>query len=85
MAVREHTTSKLRAVDDLLGDLACHPAVTGNTSLREGTVAELLAALDGCENPLAGPHGRPTVIELSREGIAERFERDYPGHGGRRE
>ena len=72
-------------VDELLGDLACHPAVTGNTSLREGTVTELLAALDDCENPYACPHGRPTLIELSREEIAERFERDYPGHGGRRE
>jgi DNA mismatch repair protein MutL len=72
-------------VDELLGDLACHPAVTGNTSLREGTITELLTALDGCENPYACPHGRPTLIELSREEIAERFERDYPGHGGRRD
>ena len=70
-------------VDDLLGDLACHPAVTGNTPLHEGTVAGLLAALDDCENPYACPHGRPTVVELSGEEIAERFERDYPGHGGR--
>ncbi|MCY4730889.1 DNA mismatch repair endonuclease MutL [Natronomonas gomsonensis] len=72
-------------VDDLLGDLACHPSIKGNTSLREGTVAELLAALDDCENPYACPHGRPTIIELPREEIENRFERDYPGHGGRRD
>ena len=70
--------------DDLLGDLACHPSIKGNTSLREGTVSGLLAALDDCENPYSCPHGRPTVIELSKEEIEERFERDYPGHGGRR-
>ena len=70
-----------RAVDDLLGDLACYPSVTGNTSLTEGSLTELLAALDGCENPYACPHGRPVVIELSREEIENRFERDYPGHG----
>jgi DNA mismatch repair protein MutL len=70
--------------DDLLADLACHPSIKGNTSLREGTVNGLLAALDECENPYACPHGRPTVIELSKEEIEERFERDYPGHGGRR-
>ncbi|WP_336134171.1 DNA mismatch repair endonuclease MutL [Natronomonas amylolytica] len=69
-------------VDDLLGDLACHPSIKGNTSLREGTVAGLLSALDDCENPYACPHGRPTIIELSREEIQDRFERDYPGHGG---
>ncbi len=71
-------------VDDVVGDLACHPSIKGNTSLREGTVAGLLDSLDDCENPYACPHGRPTVIELSAEEIAERFERDYPGHGGRR-
>jgi len=71
-------------VDDVLGDLACHPSITGNTSLREGTIRGLLEALDGCENPYACPHGRPTVIELPTEEIEERFERDYPGHGGRR-
>ncbi len=70
--------------DELLGDLACHPSIKGNTSLHEGTVSGLLAALDGCENPYACPHGRPTVIELPRAEIEDRFERDYPGHGARR-
>jgi DNA mismatch repair protein MutL len=72
------------AVDDLLGDLACYPSVTGNTSLTEGSVSDLLSALDDCENPYACPHGRPVIVEISGEEIGERFERDYPGHGGRR-
>ena len=76
--------SVLDAVDDLLADLACYPSVTGNTGLTDGSIVELLSALDGCENPYACPHGRPTVIELSREEIEDRFERDYPGHAGRR-
>jgi DNA mismatch repair protein MutL len=71
-----------RAADDLLGDLACHPAVTGNVSLTEGSVTALLAALDDCENPYACPHGRPVVVEVSRSELESRFERDYPGHGG---
>ncbi|WP_132058090.1 DNA mismatch repair endonuclease MutL [Halorussus amylolyticus] len=70
--------------DDLLADLACYPSITGNTSLREGSVVDLLAALDNCENPYACPHGRPVIIEFAREEIEDRFERDYPGHGGRR-
>lgn len=72
-------------VDELLGDLACHPAVTGNTSLTEGSVVDLLSALDGCENPYACPHGRPTVIRIDGEELSDRFERDYPGHAGRRD
>jgi DNA mismatch repair protein MutL len=71
-------------VDDVLGDLACHPSIKGNRSLREGTIAGLLDALDDCENPYACPHGRPTILEFSTEEIETRFERDYPGHGGRR-
>jgi DNA mismatch repair protein MutL len=71
-------------VDALLADLACYPAVTGNVSLTEGSVVGLLSALDDCENPYACPHGRPTVIRIDREELADRFERDYPGHGGRR-
>ncbi|WP_049979658.1 DNA mismatch repair endonuclease MutL [Halolamina rubra] len=72
------------AVDELLGDLACYPSVTGNTSLTEGSVSELLSALDDCENPYACPHGRPVIVEIAGEEIGERFERDYPGHGDRR-
>jgi len=70
------------AADDLLADLACYPSITGNTSLTEGTVVDLLARLDDCENPWACPHGRPVVTEFDREEIEARFERDYPGHGG---
>ena len=71
-------------VDELLADLACYPSVTGNTSLTEGRVVDLLDRLDDCENPYACPHGRPVVIRLDREEIGSRFERDYPGHAGRR-
>jgi DNA mismatch repair protein MutL len=70
--------------DDLLADLACYPSVTGDTALTEGSVVDLLAALDDCENPYACPHGRPTVVLVDDDELAERFERDYPGHGDRR-
>ncbi|SNR34805.1 DNA mismatch repair endonuclease MutL [Halorubrum vacuolatum] len=72
------------AVDELLADLACYPSVTGNTSLTEGSVVDLLDRLDRCENPYACPHGRPVVIRIDHDEIGDRFERDYPGHAGRR-
>ena len=70
------------AADELLADLACYPSITGNTSLTEGSVVDLLDALDDCENPYACPHGRPVVVELDTAELEDRFERDYPGHGG---
>ena len=73
------------AADALLADMACYPSITGNTSLTEGDVLELLRALDDCENPYACPHGRPTILEISVEELENRFERDYPGHDHRRD
>jgi DNA mismatch repair protein MutL len=70
--------------DSLLADLACYPSITGNTSLSEGSVTALLESLDDCDNPFACPHGRPTIVRVSDEEIDDRFERDYPGHAGRR-
>ncbi|MFB6310654.1 MAG: DNA mismatch repair endonuclease MutL [Salinirussus sp.] len=69
------------AAEALMADLACYPAVTGNVSLTEGSVQNLLSALDECENPYACPHGRPVIIEFADADIEARFERDYPGHG----
>lgn len=73
------------AADELLADLACYPSITGNTSLTEGSIVDLLSELDSCENPYACPHGRPVIIEIDQQELEERFERDYPGHEGRRE
>ncbi len=68
--------------DEFLGDLACYPSITGNTSLTEGSVVDLLEALDGCENPYSCPHGRPVLVQFDQTEIEDRFERDYPGHQG---
>jgi len=68
------------AADELLSDLACYPSITGNTSLTEGSIVDLLGALDDCENPYACPHGRPVIVEFDTDELEARFERDYPGH-----
>ncbi len=69
----------LELADPMLADLACHPAITANEALHAGTMESLLAALDDCDEPWTCPHGRPTMIELDGDELAERFERDYPG------
>jgi DNA mismatch repair protein MutL len=47
-------------------------------------MTDLLDALDDCRNPFACPHGRPTLVKFGQREIEDRFERDYPGHAGRR-
>ncbi|WP_330631472.1 DNA mismatch repair endonuclease MutL [Halocatena halophila] len=79
----EHTPTTVETiVDALLADLACYPSITANESLTDGSILELLSALDACENPYACPHGRPVLIEIDENEIETRFERDYPGHQG---
>ncbi|GAA0293671.1 DNA mismatch repair endonuclease MutL [Halarchaeum salinum] len=73
----------LDAADALLADMACKPAITGNTSLAEGDVTALLDRLDDCAEPWACPHGRPVIVEIDAAELDARFERDYPGHQDR--
>ena len=70
--------------DEILADMACYPAVTGHTRLSTGSMVELLETLDMCENPYACPHGRPVLVRVDYDELEARFERDYPGHAGRR-
>jgi DNA mismatch repair protein MutL len=79
-ADRKGETAVEALADDLVADLACYPSITGNTALTEGSVMDLLQSLDACDNPYACPHGRPVIIQIDREEIEDRFERDYPGH-----
>ena len=76
------------AVDDvadaMLADMACYPSVTAHTRLSSGSMVDLLETLDECEDPYACPHGRPVVIRIDHDELEDRFERDYPGHAGRR-
>ncbi len=71
--------SIVTAADPMLADLACHPSITANEPLTEGTMLGLLDDLDSCDSPWTCPHGRPTMIELRGEELDQRFERDYPG------
>ena len=66
--------------DELVSDMACYPSITGNTSLTDGSVVDLLSTLDDCDNPWACPHGRPVLIHIDSDEVDDRFERDYPGH-----
>lgn len=82
---RASASAPVEAVADaLLADMACHPSITGNTALAEGSMVDLLEALDDCENPYACPHGRPVIVQIDESELEDRFERDYPGHATRR-
>lgn len=54
---------------------ACKAAVKANSRLSEVEMEALLKALAGAAQPYTCPHGRPTVVALSRRELEKKFGR----------
>ncbi len=60
---------------DLIASMSCKAAVKGNNSLSFAQAKELIEKMLKLENPFSCPHGRPTVIEISKYDIEKNFKR----------
>lgn len=58
-----------------LASMACKSAVKGNSKLDEKEVETLLEELLTLDNPYRCPHGRPTIISMSKYEIEKKFKR----------
>lgn len=58
-----------------LASLSCKAAVKGNMKLSTAEADALLDALFDLENPYTCPHGRPTIIEMSKAELEKKFKR----------
>ncbi|HJJ36365.1 MAG TPA: DNA mismatch repair endonuclease MutL, partial [Methanocorpusculum sp.] len=64
-----------RVLDRVLKTAACRAVVKGHTALTISQMQDLLRQLAGTDSPYTCPHGRPTVITLSREKLEKMFLR----------
>ena len=64
-----------QVVEEKLASMACKAAVKGNNSLTREEVGSLLDQLLELENPYHCPHGRPTIISMSKYEIEKKFKR----------
>lgn len=55
--------------------IACTNAIKGGDRIANIEIEELLAQLVKTENPYTCPHGRPTIIDISRQELEKRFKR----------
>jgi DNA mismatch repair protein MutL len=55
--------------------LACHSAVRAGKILPEKEMQELIRELEKTEMPMTCPHGRPTVIRMSKAELEKEFGR----------
>jgi len=60
---------------ELVAMAACKASVKGGDSLSETEARALIAQLLELENPFTCPHGRPTIIEITRKELEKRFMR----------
>lgn len=62
-------------INERLASIACKAAVKGNTSLSQMELRALIDELLSLDNPYHCPHGRPTIISVTKSEIEKRFKR----------
>ena len=72
---RMEADERLSGPDRAAASLACRAAVRAGDRVEGAQQRELLAALERCEHPQTCPHGRPTLLHLSREQLRRSFGR----------
>ncbi|TGM31598.1 DNA mismatch repair endonuclease MutL [Leptospira biflexa] len=61
--------------DEMAKCVACRSAIKKGDQVSDPIIGELLQRLSYCENPSLCPHGRPTLIKLTRKDLETMFHR----------
>ena len=62
-------------IDEKVASMSCKAAVKGNNRLSAKEVDALIGELLTLDNPYHCPHGRPTIIKMSKYEIDKKFKR----------
>lgn len=62
-------------IDEKIASMSCKAAVKGNNRLSAQEVNALIGELLLLENPYHCPHGRPTIISMSKKELEKKFKR----------
>ncbi len=62
-------------IDEKVASMSCKAAVKGNHRLSAQEVDTLIGELLTLENPYHCPHGRPTIIAMSKRELEKKFKR----------
>lgn len=65
----------LTVIEERLASMACKAAVKGNNTMSKQEMEVLIDELLTLENPYNCPHGRPTIISMSKFEIEKKFKR----------
>lgn len=62
-------------IDEKIASMSCKAAVKGNMSLSAAEVDTLIGELLVLDNPYHCPHGRPTIISMTKRELEKKFKR----------
>ena len=71
----EAVTGTPESIRMRIATMACKAAVKGNMRMSRTEVAALIDELLTLDNPYNCPHGRPTIISMSRQELEKKFKR----------
>ncbi|MCK5594707.1 DNA mismatch repair endonuclease MutL [bacterium] len=72
-------SEKAKTIEDITEELikliACHTAIRAGAKLQKEEAESLLHQLFNMQNPYTCPHGRPTMIKLTKHELEKKFKR----------
>ena len=60
---------------DKIMKIACSKAIKGGDRITDVEIEKLIEQLKNADNPYTCPHGRPTIIEITKKDIEKEFKR----------
>ena len=64
-----------KMITEKIASMSCKAAVKGNQQLSRKEIEALIGELLTLENPYHCPHGRPTIISMSKYELEKKFKR----------
>ncbi|MBQ7795197.1 MAG: DNA mismatch repair endonuclease MutL [Lachnospiraceae bacterium] len=71
----DHANAGSETIYNRIATMSCKAAVKGNNRLSEREANELIDQLLALDNPYTCPHGRPTIIAISKYEMEKKFKR----------
>ncbi|PJE00379.1 MAG: DNA mismatch repair protein MutL [Leptospira sp.] len=68
-------TAEPEPYDLMAKSVACRSAIRKGSQVSDAIISEILNRLSYCENPARCPHGRPTLVKLTRDDLEKMFHR----------
>lgn len=71
----QNDLTKAELIDEKIASMSCKAAVKGNTRMSAAEAHALIDELLTLENPYNCPHGRPTIISMTKYELERKFKR----------